>query len=324
MENLDILGNLGKIAGIAGIAVGVLFLTFRSIIQKNIFPNLTKEHAYNIIRMIILACTAIAVIGIGAWIYSGQQEKEAQQIQVRVEGKVTDVNGSSLANVEVIVQEIEGISDNTDSEGKYVLKFEGKGERDYTIEYKRNQYSGRTKKISINFDDAESQKLDDIQLASKPSSEVSDGATNDGAIPSSTDNIPASAQEANTGGTGITVYFDPEGTGCNLTIAINIGNKTYYPQSNPFTITDLPNGNYKYSITGTAQCYQGVCEVAPISEDVIDFLVALEPDLEPLMKYYTDVTIRNGNTYYMMIDTDACVVGFFDNATYQLLKGLAQ
>lgn len=32
MENLDLLSNLGKIAGVAGIALGVLFLTFRGII----------------------------------------------------------------------------------------------------------------------------------------------------------------------------------------------------------------------------------------------------------------------------------------------------
>ena len=81
MENLDLLEKLGKVAGIAGIAVGALVLIFGGIIQKNIFPGMTKEQGYSIIKMMILAASALAMRGIAAWVYTdfkkNKQEKKS-------------------------------------------------------------------------------------------------------------------------------------------------------------------------------------------------------------------------------------------------------
>ena len=62
-----LLQTVGQIAGIGGLAIGVLLLVFRQIIAKNIFPTLKKDHAYSLLRLISLLVFAVALAGIGAW-----------------------------------------------------------------------------------------------------------------------------------------------------------------------------------------------------------------------------------------------------------------
>lgn len=68
----SILKIAGQIAGIGGLALGVLLLIFRDVIRKNIFPTLTKEQAYRLIRLIVILAFAIAVFGILAWVYTSK------------------------------------------------------------------------------------------------------------------------------------------------------------------------------------------------------------------------------------------------------------
>lgn len=60
---------LARIAGIGGVALGVVLLLFREFIRKNIFPNLSRQQAYNILRLFLVLTFAIALAGIGAWIW---------------------------------------------------------------------------------------------------------------------------------------------------------------------------------------------------------------------------------------------------------------
>lgn len=71
----SILKTVGQVAGIGGIALGVLLLVFRDVVRKNIFPRLSSVHAYRIIRMIVVATFLIAALGIGAWTFVQTQEK---------------------------------------------------------------------------------------------------------------------------------------------------------------------------------------------------------------------------------------------------------
>lgn len=66
----SILKVVGQIAGIGGIALGVLLIIFRNIIRKNIFPQLKPAEAYKIIRLIIILTFVIALSGIIAWVYT--------------------------------------------------------------------------------------------------------------------------------------------------------------------------------------------------------------------------------------------------------------
>jgi hypothetical protein len=65
--NAEIIRIAGQIAGIGGLAIGALLLVFRDVIRKEIFPNLTREHGYKIIRLIIVLTFFIALAGIAAW-----------------------------------------------------------------------------------------------------------------------------------------------------------------------------------------------------------------------------------------------------------------
>lgn len=63
----ELFQTLGKIAGLAGISIGVLLVIFREIIRKNIFPNLNNEQAYKIIRLVIILTFLISLICIFFW-----------------------------------------------------------------------------------------------------------------------------------------------------------------------------------------------------------------------------------------------------------------
>lgn len=67
--NQEILKTVGQIAGLGGIALGVLLILFREVIRKNIFPNVTKSHAYKLLRLIIVLAWSVAIVGIVAWVY---------------------------------------------------------------------------------------------------------------------------------------------------------------------------------------------------------------------------------------------------------------
>jgi hypothetical protein len=67
--DVDILRTAGQIAGIGGLALGVLLIVFRDIIRKNIFPTLPPQEAYRLLRLITLAVWSVAIVGIGAWVY---------------------------------------------------------------------------------------------------------------------------------------------------------------------------------------------------------------------------------------------------------------
>lgn len=74
MDNLFL--TLGKIAGLAGISIGLLLVIFREVIKRNIFSNLTKKQSYNILRLIIIFSFSAGILGIGGWIYIEAKSSE--------------------------------------------------------------------------------------------------------------------------------------------------------------------------------------------------------------------------------------------------------
>jgi hypothetical protein len=59
--------TLAGAAGLAGISIGFVLLIFREIIKKNIFPKLSAEHAYRILRLVILLTFGVGFFGIAGW-----------------------------------------------------------------------------------------------------------------------------------------------------------------------------------------------------------------------------------------------------------------
>jgi hypothetical protein len=76
-----ILKVVAQVAGLGGIALGVLLLVFREVIRKNIFPILPKQEAYKLLRLIIILVWTVALVGIVAWVYtSTMQVKGNEQV----------------------------------------------------------------------------------------------------------------------------------------------------------------------------------------------------------------------------------------------------
>jgi hypothetical protein len=87
---------VGQIAGIGGLALGVLLLVFRDIIRKNIFPKLPPAQAYRLLRLITGAVWSVAVIGIIAWVYvyvgTGPRDVVAKDGGVAIGGSANGAN----------------------------------------------------------------------------------------------------------------------------------------------------------------------------------------------------------------------------------------
>ena len=63
-----ILKVAGGVAGIGGLAVGAFLIIFRDIVRKKIFPQVTKEHAYRLLNLIIVLAFCVAIVGIIAYV----------------------------------------------------------------------------------------------------------------------------------------------------------------------------------------------------------------------------------------------------------------
>lgn len=74
--DLQTIETLGKIAAPAGIAIGAFLYIGRDIIAKRIFPQLTREHAFKLIRAIALMAWTIALAGIAAWTFIASRPRE--------------------------------------------------------------------------------------------------------------------------------------------------------------------------------------------------------------------------------------------------------
>jgi hypothetical protein len=67
-----LLGALGKVAGLGGIALGVFLLLFRGVLQKQFLPQtgLSSAQAFAVILALMILTFGIAAIGVVAWLVS--------------------------------------------------------------------------------------------------------------------------------------------------------------------------------------------------------------------------------------------------------------
>ena len=72
----------GQIAGIGGLSLLVFAWLFKEVIRKAIFPQLTREHAYQIIRLFMLLVFLLSFSGVGAWVYVERNKIPAQSPRI--------------------------------------------------------------------------------------------------------------------------------------------------------------------------------------------------------------------------------------------------
>jgi len=84
---------VGQTAGIGGLALGVFLLLVRDIIRKNIFPKLAREHAYALLRLIVILVWMMSLAGLGTWYLQSQtapsKVSRSQDTQARTDYSAT-------------------------------------------------------------------------------------------------------------------------------------------------------------------------------------------------------------------------------------------
>lgn len=310
--DFDLLEKLGKIAGIAGISIGAIVIIFSSIIQKKIFPGLTKEQGYRIIKMIIITASVLAVIGIGAWIYTDFQKNKidkTNQLKVKhVIGFVKDTNGDPVTSVNIEVSQYPEILDYSDQDGKFVIKINGTGTKYIDVVVKHKSYKLIRKKVKINFDDEKDEvelKVITLITAFPPDQEEINKGANNESINQPTNNSNSKLNQSNqtkernsnTSSTAsINLNYMGDEYGCLLDLEITIGNRVVSPTSNTYLISDLSPGYNSYSIRGTINCgTYGSC----------------------LADGQDQLFIENGANYYIMWIFDTCEIGILTQSEYQ-------
>jgi hypothetical protein len=73
----EVLKAVGGIAGIGGLALGVILLLFKDVIGKTVFAGLTRKQSYALLNKIVMATWSVAVLGIAAW-YFGAKNSPSQ------------------------------------------------------------------------------------------------------------------------------------------------------------------------------------------------------------------------------------------------------
>lgn len=244
--NLEALSELGKVAGIAGIAVGALVIIFRSVINRRIFSNLSKEHSYSIMRMIVISASLIAVLGIVAWISIEPQSTD--DVEKWVQGEVQDADGNPIAGVNVELANRSAISDNS---GRFYIKLRGQGERVYSLSVNDSKFQYYTQNLPINFGEEGRLTLPDpLKLIWKEKRDPQP-------VPKNDDDDPPPV--VNAGGSTAYLKYMGDNNNCVLNISVNIGGKNYAPTSNSFALADVPVGYQDYVISGMITCNVGTC-----------------------------------------------------------------
>lgn len=90
---------IAQVAGIGGIALGVFLVLFKEIIRKNIFPQLSKVHSFQLLRLIALLVWTVALAGIAAWVWVETRPQDSSEAAVMEPQARPDINGSWQATV---------------------------------------------------------------------------------------------------------------------------------------------------------------------------------------------------------------------------------
>jgi len=95
----QVLQVTGKVAGIGGLALGIFLLLFREVIRKNIFPTLSDEEAYKLIRQFMYLTFCLALFGLASWTYISVAPMTARAQLHRLKHPVSDISGTWTAVV---------------------------------------------------------------------------------------------------------------------------------------------------------------------------------------------------------------------------------
>lgn len=93
----ELLKSVGQVAGIGGLALGVVFLVFREIIRKS-GDGKNQAQTTKLLTIIAISTTVIGLAGIGAWVWT---EKTTTASSNPPPSSVSATNGSVAAGKDI-------------------------------------------------------------------------------------------------------------------------------------------------------------------------------------------------------------------------------
>ncbi|MCP4666540.1 MAG: tetratricopeptide repeat protein, partial [Deltaproteobacteria bacterium] len=93
---IKILKTVGQIAGVGGIALGVLFLVFKEVLHKSLLLRLTQDQAYWVIQFILGAAWFVAIIGLLTWAWVKTRVPNNPQNPVHPNLQTTDEDSANV------------------------------------------------------------------------------------------------------------------------------------------------------------------------------------------------------------------------------------
>ncbi|HEV7321690.1 MAG TPA: hypothetical protein VGO04_24060 [Ensifer sp.] len=66
---MEQLSELGKVAGVAGVALGIFVLIARNLIESKLANRVSPREARRFLTTILVATSIVALVGIGSWVF---------------------------------------------------------------------------------------------------------------------------------------------------------------------------------------------------------------------------------------------------------------
>lgn len=75
----DILRTVGQVAGLGGLALGILLLLYRDVIRLKVFRRLSADQSFRVIVLLLVLVWSVALAGLGGWAWLEAMEKQARR-----------------------------------------------------------------------------------------------------------------------------------------------------------------------------------------------------------------------------------------------------
>lgn len=105
---MNFLGSAVAVAGIGALGFAIFYLLCREVIRQKIFPNLTKQQAYQLIRLIIVLAFLVSMAGLIAWLYDKSPYTPVAKLEWTKEKQESGsalwklkVTGATISNLDV-------------------------------------------------------------------------------------------------------------------------------------------------------------------------------------------------------------------------------
>jgi hypothetical protein len=129
----QILKTVGSIAGLAGLAVGMILLLYREIVRKNVFPTLSRKDAYRLLCNLAILAWSVAMAGIFCWVWStailhprtGAQFDAPSTAEARLVVAGTVVDQATNLGIGQATITVEGQGTTSDDSGNFRIVLPG-------------------------------------------------------------------------------------------------------------------------------------------------------------------------------------------------------